>query len=73
MPLAVNSIVRWLFESKGFHRVIAGYMPKNKRSERVLEKCGFEQEGLAKAYLLAVKLYLLASLLNDFQSQGCPA
>ena len=52
MSLAVKSVVQWLFEYRGYHRVIAGYMTKNKRSERVLNKCGFEREGLAKSYLL---------------------
>lgn len=26
-------------------------MPRNKRSLRVLEKCGFREEGLARSYL----------------------
>lgn len=34
------------------HRIMAGYMPSNKRSEAVLMKMGFQREGYAKNYLL---------------------
>jgi ribosomal-protein-alanine N-acetyltransferase len=30
---------------------MANYMPENKRSARVLEKLGFEKEGMARDYL----------------------
>lgn len=41
----------YVFEELQLHRVMANYMPENKRSARVLEKLGFEQEGFARAYL----------------------
>jgi [ribosomal protein S5]-alanine N-acetyltransferase len=33
------------------HRVMANYMPHNKRSERLLERVGFKREGYAEKYL----------------------
>ncbi|WP_311666215.1 GNAT family N-acetyltransferase [Paraburkholderia sp. WSM4177] len=33
------------------HRVMANYRPDNLRSARLLERLGFENEGLARAYL----------------------
>jgi len=33
------------------HRVMANYMPHNKRSERLLERSGFKREGYAEKYL----------------------
>ena len=51
MTTAVGLVVDWLFD-EGFHRIMAGYMPRNKKSAWVLEQCGFEKEGLAKSYLL---------------------
>ena len=51
MTEILTAALDYVFEELGLHRVMANYMPKNKRSARVLEKLGFEQEGLAKAYL----------------------
>ncbi len=51
MTTAVGLVVDWLFK-EGFHRVMAGYMPRNKKSESILHQCGFEKEGVAKSYLL---------------------
>jgi [ribosomal protein S5]-alanine N-acetyltransferase len=39
------------FGPLGLHRVEANVMPHNVRSIRVLEKLGFEEEGLAREYL----------------------
>lgn len=33
------------------HRVMANYMPHNQRSERLLQRLGFEREGYARDYL----------------------
>ncbi|MGF1690698.1 ribosomal protein S5-alanine N-acetyltransferase [Photobacterium kagoshimensis] len=52
MRRAVAATVQWVFEEQNFHRVIAGYMPRNAKSEKVLESLGFEKEGYAKDYLL---------------------
>lgn len=51
MTEAVKAVVAYGFEMLGLHRIEANVMPKNVRSLRVLEKCGFAQEGIAKRYL----------------------
>lgn len=43
--------IGYMFEVAGLHRVMANYMPANVRSARLLERLGFEREGLARAYL----------------------
>lgn len=46
---AVNAAVRFAFENGGA-RVSASCLAENLASRRVLEKCGFTQEGLLKAH-----------------------
>ncbi|MGD9981063.1 MAG: GNAT family N-acetyltransferase [Hyphomonadaceae bacterium] len=48
---AVRAVVRYAFEDLNLHRVEAACQPDNIPSRRVLEKCGFTQEGVARAYL----------------------
>jgi ribosomal-protein-alanine N-acetyltransferase len=48
---AVTLAVRVAFDDLGLHRVQAAVVPENKASARVLEKCGFREEGLARRYL----------------------
>ncbi|MFD1884493.1 GNAT family N-acetyltransferase [Paenibacillus wenxiniae] len=48
MTDAVQMTVQYAFEHLHFHRLEAGVMPHNKSSIRVLEKSGFEREGLAR-------------------------
>jgi ribosomal-protein-alanine N-acetyltransferase len=52
MTEAVAAAVTFAFDTLKLHRVAASYMPSNVRSGAVLERCGFEIEGHAKAYLL---------------------
>jgi ribosomal-protein-alanine N-acetyltransferase len=52
MTEAVAAAVTFAFDTLKLHRVAASYMPRNVRSGAVLERCGFEIEGHAKAYLL---------------------
>jgi ribosomal-protein-alanine N-acetyltransferase len=51
----MSDAVRWVtqfgFSSLLLHRIQAAVMPHNTPSIRVLEKCGFRQEGLAQRYL----------------------
>ncbi|MEA5038674.1 MAG: GNAT family N-acetyltransferase [Clostridiaceae bacterium] len=51
MTEAVSCMTEFGFETIGLHRIEANVMPRNKPSLRVLEKCGYEPEGLAKRYL----------------------
>lgn len=48
---AVRAVVRFSFDDLDLHRVEAACQPDNMASRRVLEKAGFTQEGLARAYL----------------------
>lgn len=52
MTRALRMAVEYMFSIQNLHRIMAGYMPRNKRSESVLKRLEFTQEGLAKDYLL---------------------
>jgi RimJ/RimL family protein N-acetyltransferase len=43
---AVRLVARWAFDSAGVARLVAGTLPSNVGSQRVLEKAGFRREGL---------------------------
>lgn len=51
MTEALNGAIEYLFSEWKLHRIEANVMPRNKRSLRVLEKLGFENEGYARKYL----------------------
>lgn len=48
---AVLLVLGFAFDRLGLHRVEAACIPANAASKRVLEKCGFQQEGLGRNYL----------------------
>jgi ribosomal-protein-alanine N-acetyltransferase len=67
---AVRDIVRVAFEDLGLHRIQAGTLPGNVRSQRVLESNGFVRFGLAPAYLRIAgrwQDHVLFQLLNPAQ------
>lgn len=51
MTAAVQTLVPFVFDTLGFHRLEAACLPSNDRSRGLLEKCGFQYEGLARKYL----------------------
>ena len=51
MTQATNEIVKFAFEKENLHRIEANVMPRNAASLRVLEKCGFINEGISRNYL----------------------
>lgn len=51
MEEALRYGIRFLFSDRKLHRIEANVMPRNKPSIRLLEKLGFENEGLSKKYL----------------------
>jgi ribosomal-protein-alanine N-acetyltransferase len=51
MTAAVNALVPFTFATLKLHRVEAACIPNNIASIRLLEKCGFTREGLAREYL----------------------
>jgi len=65
---AVRAMVAFAFNELKLHRVEAACVPHNAASRRVLEKAGFEHEGLARAYLKingAWADHLLFGRVND--------
>lgn len=48
---AVRGAVAYAFGTLGLHRVMADYMPRNRRSAAVLRQAGFVVEGYAREYL----------------------
>ena len=51
MTEAVTLVSAYAFTELGLHRIEGNVMPRNLPSRRVLEKCGFENEGLSRYYL----------------------
>lgn len=68
MQMALKVTNQYLFDEIHIHRIMAAYMPRNTRSGKVLERLGFEKEGLAKSYLMIDgrwEDHILTSLVND--------
>jgi [ribosomal protein S5]-alanine N-acetyltransferase len=51
MTDAVTAVVPFATRALHLHRIEAACVPQNGASIRVLEKCGFQREGLARQYL----------------------
>jgi ribosomal-protein-alanine N-acetyltransferase len=45
-----GALVRWAHEHAGITRVQATVLESNQRSMKVLDRCGFEREGLLRSY-----------------------
>lgn len=52
MTEGLKAATKYLFQELNFHRVMANYMPHNRRSGNVLKRLGFVIEGYARDYLL---------------------
>ncbi|HWW48781.1 MAG TPA: GNAT family protein [Xanthobacteraceae bacterium] len=68
MSSALRALLPTLFGELSLHRVEAACIPTNTASIRVLEKCGFVREGLARRYLCINGIWqdhLLFGLLHD--------
>lgn len=48
---AVRAIAPFAFDELRMHRIQAACLPENTRSQAVLRKCGFTQEGIARGFL----------------------
>ena len=48
---ALRCAIEYAFAQLKLHRIEANIIPRNARSRRVVEKLGFEPEGLARKYL----------------------
>lgn len=68
MTQALQTCIQWIFKQQNLHRIMVAYMPNNIRSEKVLDRLGFEFEGIAKDYLLINgqwETHRLMSLINQ--------
>ena len=71
---AVSSLLPFVFDTIGLHRLEAACLPSNVASEGLLRKLGFRQEGYARAYLRidgAWRDHLMFAMLeNDYRNRG---
>ncbi|MCR8843318.1 GNAT family N-acetyltransferase [Paenibacillus sp. SC116] len=51
MTEALRVVIKYAFQELQLHRIEANIMPRNKASIGVVEKLGFEHEGIARKYL----------------------
>jgi RimJ/RimL family protein N-acetyltransferase len=51
MKEALSKAIDYYFNTLGYHRLMANYLPDNLRSARLLEGLGFQVEGTARNYL----------------------
>ena len=68
MTTALRVLLPTLFGELNLHRIEAACIPSNAPSIRVLEKCGFSREGLARRYLCINGVWqdhLLFGLLHE--------
>jgi ribosomal-protein-alanine N-acetyltransferase len=68
MTEALGAAIRHAFEGVRLHRIMANYMPSNRRSASVLARLGFRIEGYAREYLFidgAWRDHVLTSLTNS--------
>ncbi|MBI1363649.1 MAG: 30S ribosomal protein S5 alanine N-acetyltransferase [Proteobacteria bacterium] len=69
MREALAEAIKYMFRVQSMHRIRAAYMPHNDRSAKLLSSLGFQQEGLAKDYLLidgTWRDHVLTALINPF-------
>ncbi len=81
MTAALRVLLPVLFGELNLHRIEAACIPSNAPSIRVLDKCGFTREGLARRYLRINGIWqdhLLFGMLHDdlqsysvFERSGC--
>jgi [ribosomal protein S5]-alanine N-acetyltransferase len=74
MAEALDLLAGFAFDTLRLHRIEAACIPDNARSIRVLEKAGFQREGLLRSYLRINGVwqdhYLYALISDDFRRSG---
>lgn len=73
MTEAVRGALRFAFSDLALHRVEAACLPNNAPSRRLLERVGFRQEGLARAYLRINGVWADHLLYGILSSDSLPA
>jgi ribosomal-protein-alanine N-acetyltransferase len=73
MTQAVRAVVRWAFDDLEANRLQATVMVGNVASVRVLEKCGFQKEGLLREYKIcrgaARDFWIFGQLRRDYRAR----
>lgn len=64
MTAALKLVIQYAFRALSLHRLQAGTLLHNERSQRVLKKCGFQPEGIAR------KLVQIQGTWQDHQMFG---
>jgi ribosomal-protein-alanine N-acetyltransferase len=71
MAEGLRAAIRYMFEERNIHRIMANYIPHNRRSGALLKRLGFVVEGYARDYLYIDgqwQDHILTSLTNpDWQ------
>jgi RimJ/RimL family protein N-acetyltransferase len=74
MTEAVRAVVRWGFHEVQINRIQATVMAGNLASMRILEKCGFQSEGLLRQYKICrgqpKDFWMFAQLHSDHVQTG---
>lgn len=73
MTLLCQTAINYAFVELQLNRVMANYMPLNRRSGNLLTKLGFSEEGFAKRYLNINgkwEDHVLTSLINPYAMQA---
>lgn len=66
----LQAAIEHVFTEYKLHRIMANYIPSNSRSENLLNKLGFQKEGLAKSYLKIAGTWqdhVLTSKINPWE------
>lgn len=69
MTEALKCVLRYAFEALELNRVGADVFEGNVASEKVLEKCGFQREGIAKEKYEKDGMYFDATLYGAFRKE----
>lgn len=70
MREALTAAIDYVFLELELHRIMAGYIPHNKRSAGLLKRLGFEIEGQARQYLRIDgkwQDHVLTAMINPFE------
>ncbi|MEM9622466.1 MAG: GNAT family N-acetyltransferase [Pseudomonadota bacterium] len=51
MQEGLNQVVEYALNTLGLHRLEANIQPDNKRSQKLVERCGFVREGYSRGFL----------------------
>jgi ribosomal-protein-alanine N-acetyltransferase len=74
---ACAAAARWGFEARGWHRIQATTLLAHARSQRVLERCGFQREGLVRNFRVVrgapADYWLYAVLPGEARDAAVPA